>query len=305
MSPFGTVKWFNPEKGFGFITPDDGSQDLFCHYSAIEGSGYRSLEEGQRTQYEVVAGQKGPQAAAIRVSDFVEEASPPEVQDDLAATVAIAWMEGRLRAISVSETGQISLLEGFKGLHHLLYIADARAALLQEQIEEFEELINDREVKETAIQEFLERNPDFLTGDEYRRVHGRIVLEREEGGPLIPDFVLEPIHKGGLADLAELKLPSARLLIEKKNRIRMSSSIFEACAQLRTYSDYFESAERRMSIEDRYGLSIFRPNLYVVIGRRGEHSQVDFRAAERDLAGVRIRTYDDLLDRARKRMGRP
>ena len=61
----GTVKWFNAEKGFGFITPDDGSQDLFAHYSAIQTSGYRSLDEGQRVEFEVTQGQKGPQASNI------------------------------------------------------------------------------------------------------------------------------------------------------------------------------------------------------------------------------------------------
>jgi CspA family cold shock protein len=58
----GTVKWFNAEKGFGFIAPDDGSGDVFAHYSAITSSGYRSLEENQKVQYDVVQGQKGPQA---------------------------------------------------------------------------------------------------------------------------------------------------------------------------------------------------------------------------------------------------
>jgi len=66
--PTGTVKWFNAEKGFGFIVPDDGSQDLFAHYSAIDSSGYRSLEEGQKVTFEVAQGPKGPQAASIRLS---------------------------------------------------------------------------------------------------------------------------------------------------------------------------------------------------------------------------------------------
>jgi CspA family cold shock protein len=61
----GTVKWFNAEKGFGFIAPDDGSGDVFAHYSAITSSGYRSLEENQKVQYDVVQGQKGPQAENI------------------------------------------------------------------------------------------------------------------------------------------------------------------------------------------------------------------------------------------------
>jgi CspA family cold shock protein len=62
----GTVKWFNTEKGFGFITPDDGSADVFAHYSAIQSAGYKSLNEGQKVEYDLAQGPKGPQAANIR-----------------------------------------------------------------------------------------------------------------------------------------------------------------------------------------------------------------------------------------------
>ena len=62
----GTVKWFNPDKGFGFIAPDDGSADVFVHFSALESSGYRTLEENQKVEYNVTQGPKGPQAAQVR-----------------------------------------------------------------------------------------------------------------------------------------------------------------------------------------------------------------------------------------------
>ncbi len=62
----GTVKWFNAEKGFGFIATDDNSDDVFAHYSAIQSNGFRSLEEGQRVEFEVTQGQKGLQATDIR-----------------------------------------------------------------------------------------------------------------------------------------------------------------------------------------------------------------------------------------------
>jgi CspA family cold shock protein len=61
----GTVKWFNGEKGFGFIAPDDGSTDVFVHYSEIAGSGFKSLDENQRVEYDVGQGQKGPQATNV------------------------------------------------------------------------------------------------------------------------------------------------------------------------------------------------------------------------------------------------
>jgi len=62
----GTVKWFNATKGFGFITPDGGGEDLFVHHSQIEMRGYRELAEGQRVEFEVTKGQKGLQASSVR-----------------------------------------------------------------------------------------------------------------------------------------------------------------------------------------------------------------------------------------------
>lgn len=62
---YGTVKWFNDAKGFGFIAPEDGSADVFVHYSAITASGFRSLQEGQRVGYEVTQGPKGAQASGV------------------------------------------------------------------------------------------------------------------------------------------------------------------------------------------------------------------------------------------------
>ena len=62
----GTVKWFNADKGYGFIAPDDGTPDVFVHYSAIEADGYRSRQENQRVEFNVTRGAKGPQAEQVR-----------------------------------------------------------------------------------------------------------------------------------------------------------------------------------------------------------------------------------------------
>jgi cold shock protein len=62
----GVVKWFNATKGFGFIRPDDGGEELFVHHTAIQMQGYRQLEEGQRVEFEVTQGPKGPQASSVK-----------------------------------------------------------------------------------------------------------------------------------------------------------------------------------------------------------------------------------------------
>ena len=64
----GTVKWFNDDKGFGFITPESGGKDLFAHFKEIRGDGFKTLSEGQRVTFEVTQGQKGPQASNIRTA---------------------------------------------------------------------------------------------------------------------------------------------------------------------------------------------------------------------------------------------
>jgi cold shock protein len=63
--PTGTVKWFNDQKGFGFITPESGGRDLFVHYSGISGGGYKSLQEGSKVAYEEQVGDKGPKAVNV------------------------------------------------------------------------------------------------------------------------------------------------------------------------------------------------------------------------------------------------
>ncbi len=65
----GTVKWFNDSKGFGFITPEGGGEDLFAHFSAIQGQGFKTLAEGQRVSFDVTTGPKGKQASNIRPAE--------------------------------------------------------------------------------------------------------------------------------------------------------------------------------------------------------------------------------------------
>jgi hypothetical protein len=247
------------------------------------------------------------------VSDFevavLWDAFPRDQEQSNAAieetAVGLAMVDGRIRIISISRDGRLALLEGSRERHKMLYVADSRTAALQNVIDELEYLVNTRTTSEAALQNFFERNPYLITGDDYSSAHPHVVLEREDRGPLVPDFLLEPLNQAGLCDLLELKLPKSKLFVERKNRNRMSAAVAEACAQLRTYRDYFESQENRERVRKAYGFNVFRPNMYVVIGRRGSIPPMEIRAAEADMPLLRIKTYDDLLDRARLQLRRP
>ena len=93
--PQGTVKWFSDEKGFGFIAPEDGSEDVFVHHTGIAGSGFKSLEEGEKVTYEVSQGRKGPQAA--NVSKGASGAEPRRTKEYLRVPLDV---EGAGRALA-------------------------------------------------------------------------------------------------------------------------------------------------------------------------------------------------------------
>jgi hypothetical protein len=167
-------------------------------------------------------------------------------------------------------------------------------------IEELEHLINSRDALEADFQLFFERHSEFITAHQYAAAHPHLVLSRDGEGPLIPDFLLEPFDQGGLADLLELKLPNVPIVVGAKDRRRLSAKVAEAVAQLRTYRDYFDDPRNIASFRERSGLTVFRPRMFVLIGRRPAVDPIDMRRLEGD---VTLWTYDDIIDRARRLHG--
>lgn len=170
----------------------------------------------------------------------------------------------------------------------------AHSHFWREKLSEFDDILNDPSAREHHFQEFFERNPQFLLGLDYERAIPHPILYREEDGPLIPDFFLQPLDNA-LCDVLDLKLPTAKLIVGGKNRLRLSSSLFEAVAQLREYHDYFEDPNLREAVRNRYGITAFKPALSVVIGRSPRHiSPEKYRQIQTGAGGVQLLTYDDL-----------
>lgn len=170
----------------------------------------------------------------------------------------------------------------------------AHSFFWRQKLEKFDELLNDSSAKEHHFQEFFERNPEFLLGLDYDRAISHPVLYRDTDGPLVPDFFLQPLDSQ-LCDILDLKLPDEKLVVGSKNRIRLSSSVYEVVAQLREYRDYFDDPKLRADVQAKYGITAFKPALSVVIGRTPRHvSDEKYRQIFEGTGGVRILTYDDL-----------
>ena len=168
------------------------------------------------------------------------------------------------------------------------------------QFERFNELLNDSGAKEGHFQDFFERNPEFLLGIDYERAIAHPVLIREGEGPLIPDFFLQPLD-GALCDILDLKLPTHTVVVGPKNRLRLSSKVHEAIAQVREYRDYFEDPKYREAVKAKYGVTAYRPALCVAIGRTPRHvSEEKYRQILAGTAGIRLVTYDELQRKMRR-----
>lgn len=301
----GIVKWFNDAKGFGFVTSDEG-EDVFVHFSAIQGGGFRSLAEGATVQFDLVKGPKGAQASNVTVVEADEK--PPE-QDPVVNDfdeLAVMLVDGQLRLVALSRDGEYQYVDPLLQYHGILYVAGLETLAFATAVEEFEHLINTASTKEQEFQDFFERNPEFILSDDYKAARSQVVLEQDEmTGPLVPDFLLEPVEQGGLCDLLEIKRPQAQMFAIKKNRLRYSAAVFEACAQLRTYAEFFDNPRNRERVRERHGLDAFRPRLFLLLGRRGALSPLDRRRADSDIGErVTLKTYDDILDRVKNRLSK-
>ena len=212
--------------------------------------------------------------------------------------IALALASGKIRLVSLSEDGKYKFLDEEKNLHSILYLGLSETLFLQTAVEELEFLINDVKAKEKDFQNFFERNPDFILNDEYKQAHPHVVLTRDAGEYLVPDFVLEPIDQTSMCDLLELKLPSAEVFVLKKSRMRYAAAVHEAAAQLREYSRFFDEEHNRNSFQKAYpGLKAFRPRMFVIIGRRGQEEPLVKRAIQTDHPDLFLRTYDEVLER--------
>jgi hypothetical protein len=234
----------------------------------------------------------------VRDDDYLEK-DRIKPEEDL---IALALVGNRIKPVALTADGTYRFLDSAQNLHNVIYVASLESLALKRAVEELETLVNDSRTKESQLQEFFERNPNFIVNDDYKAAHPHLVLTRNDGIKLIPDFLLEPTAQNSLCDLLELKLPASQIFVTQKRRARFSSAVLEACAQLRTYSEFFDDSGNRSAIQQKYGLLAYKPKLFVVIGRRGDTNPILQRQIEADVPYLLLRTYDDVIARAKLRL---
>lgn len=313
----GRVKWFNVSQGYGFILPanepgatiaraeidrepgPNKERDIFVHWSSVLMDGDRQLVEGEPVEFEIRKVDRGLLAANVIKADNPESENFRELLQLRRDRIALAMVDGMIRVVRVTPERKLHYLDSHKRFHGLLYLPRTSVGMYHDAVAELESLISRADIREETLHDFFERYPEFILMDQYKALHSKIALESESSGILVPDFVLEPIGQNNLCDLLELKLPTARVEVLQDRRERFAAAVLEACAQLRTYRDYFDEQANRDRFRERYGLEAFRPRMYVIIGRRGATDALEWRRIEDDLPMLNVKTYDDILERAK------
>ncbi|HEY1685723.1 MAG TPA: Shedu anti-phage system protein SduA domain-containing protein [Tepidisphaeraceae bacterium] len=175
-------------------------------------------------------------------------------------------------------------------------------AIFRSDLLELEQLLAWPRAEERHFQDYFERHPQVFRSMGYREIYPQLILEREDGTSLRPDFILQPIDSPW-CDVLDIKLPSSRLLAGSNDRRRASSNLAEVAAQLREYRAYFEDPKLAKWFESRYGIKCYRPRLKAVIGR-GQILQQSFedRRAMTAYEDLGIITFDQIAEIARQRL---
>lgn len=175
-------------------------------------------------------------------------------------------------------------------------------SILRKYFEEFQFLLNQKELKETDIQRYIEKHPEFFRMLGYKEIYPQIVLEKEDGSTLIPDFILQPVGDEW-CDLLELKLPSKKIVVGTGDRIRFSKEVTELVAQMREYSAFFENPKFQKKIKDKYSLNIYKPKMIGMIGQKPQiNDEQQFRRLMTTYSDLKIMTFDELLKIAKTRL---
>lgn len=278
----------------------DQEQELAARYEVLSIPTMIVFKE-QKIVKKIVGAMPKPRLLG-ELEDHLDE--PPDKEEPSVGfdeTIALTWHEGKIKAVVLGEDGTYSYVSTNASRLGLVYLPKYVKTDFARAITEFEELINDSYTTKDEIRSFLLDNPGIILGGEYKAAHPQILLRRDGRRPLQPDFVLEPIS-GELADIIDIEPAQHDAVVEVDGVAALTDVVTQACARLREYRDHFEEERHRVEIEDEHGIRVFRPRMFVVIGRAGRADALTQRRLETQMDDVTLRSWDDVLKVARERL---
>jgi hypothetical protein len=170
------------------------------------------------------------------------------------------------------------------------------------ELDSFSALLNRKNISENEIQEWLEQNPDVFRQLGYTSIYPKVILQREDGSTLIPDFILEPCDNQW-CDILDIKRPEPSIIVGPEDRKHFSAAASELQAQLREYAAYFENPKLARDVESKYGIKCYKPKLIGVIGREiPQPDTAEVRRLMTSYSEVEILGFDDLVRKCRNRL---
>lgn len=277
----------------------DEEQELAARYEVLSIPTMIVFKE--QAMVKKIIGAMPKQRLLGELEDHLGKPQEEEASTDLNETIALTWHEGKIKAVVLGEDGTYSYVSADASRLGLVYLPKYVKTDFAVAIAEFEELINDSYTTKDEIRSFLLDHPGIILGGEYKAAHPQILLRRDGRRPLQPDFVLEPIS-GELADVIDIEPAQHDAVVEVDGVAALTDAVTQACARLREYRDHFEEERHRVEIEDEHGIRVFRPRMFVVIGRAGRTDALTRRRLETQLNDVTLRSWDDVLKVARERL---
>jgi hypothetical protein len=170
--------------------------------------------------------------------------------------------------------------------------------LFQAEIQQFSHLISDPNATERDLQKFFEHNDIFLKFLGYKHISAQVVLEKDDGTRLVPDFMALPILTD-FWDIIDIKRPQARVYVGSRDRLDFAHGVRDLCSQLREYGAYFDDSRHQEKVRQKYGIKAYKPRLIGVIGNRPQvRDPLQARRVHSEY-NCDIWTFDKLLSLAR------
>ena len=181
-------------------------------------------------------------------------------------------------------------------------LASRTQAIFAEEFNLFTSLLSNPSSSENDFQVFFERHPEFLKMLGYKSIYPSVVLERDDGSYLKPDFMLEPFD-GEFWDILDIKKPNPKIIVGQRDRKDFSHQVHQLAAQLREYGSYFDEERHRARIKDKYGILSYRPRLIGMIGDECDiEDKLQLRRVMTQYADTKIVTFDTIRRIAKNRL---